>query len=391
MIPRIKSVKRRDETILRLGGMGDNFHMTWAADDRQYAALCDGWGWFDKPNGMHNSRLFAISSGPKDASFSDVPGYPYLIPEVDAPHYYSFGTLALAGKIYQYLSTFNRGQEDIRFVGAKLIYSPDNGRTWRNQDGSIPVVWESWEHRSRETMVFFEEPGEAFSLPSIAQMGRDYSDNRDGYVYVYAPNGNVEGLMNELVMFRVAKNRILSRDDYEFFAGRNADGTARWAKSIDARAVVHTFPRGWVNRRTHPYAWQPSVVYHAGLGCYLMTTWGMDCTANGDWFGKPSYLGFWMAETPWGPWEQIHEETAWMPGNDPNARAYQPQIAPKWMAQDGKSLWLVWTDFQKLQSPECAQGEKNWMQLDDAGQQRHMTQCMPYYAFNTQRVDLEWY
>jgi hypothetical protein len=24
----------------------------------------------------------------------------------------------------------------------------------------------------------------------------------------------------------------------------------------------------------------------------------------------------------------------------------KPQIAPKWLAADGKSFWLVWTDFQ---------------------------------------------
>ena len=44
---------------------------------------------------------------------------------------------------------------DAHMIGAKLIYSPDNGRSWRNQDGSGPVVWESWEQRSRETMAGF--------------------------------------------------------------------------------------------------------------------------------------------------------------------------------------------------------------------------------------------
>ena len=38
---RIKSVIRRDETILRLGGHGDINHMSWAADDRQFVAVGD--------------------------------------------------------------------------------------------------------------------------------------------------------------------------------------------------------------------------------------------------------------------------------------------------------------------------------------------------------------
>ena len=46
------------------------------------------------------------------------------------------------------------------------------------------------------------------------------------------------------------------------------------------------------------------------------------------------------------------------------ARAYQPQIAPKWISDDGKSFWLVWTDFQFV------------------GPQR------PYYSYNIQKVEL---
>ena len=42
---------------------------------------------------------------------------------------------------------------------------------------------------------------------------------------IYAPNGNTEGTMNELVMLRVAKAQILNRKAYEYFAGRRSDGS----------------------------------------------------------------------------------------------------------------------------------------------------------------------
>ena len=71
------------------------------------------------------------------------------------------------------------------------------------------MVREPWGDRSRKDMVFFKEPQEVFSLLSILQMGRNYEANEDGYVYVYAPNGNTAGTMNELVMFRVPKLRFL--------------------------------------------------------------------------------------------------------------------------------------------------------------------------------------
>lgn len=254
-------------------------------------------------------------------------------------------------------------------MGAKLIYSPDNGKTWHNQDGSTPVTWELWERRSRENMVFFDEPGDAFSLLTVLQMGRDYGYNRDGYVYLYAPNGNTDGTMNQLVMFRVPKGKVLDRGAYEYFVQRVGKDEARWSPKIEDRGIVHTFPSGWVNRTVHPYAWHPSVVYNAPLGVYMMANWGMGCDGRGNWFAKPSYLGFWIAPRPWGPWRQVHEEQQWMPGGDPAARAYQPQISPKWISADGRFFWLVWTDFQVVTTP---QGNT----------------LRPYYAFNMQKVEV---
>ena len=364
----IKGIERLEDTTLRIGGVGDNWHMTWAANDKQYAALCDGSGWPDVEGydgSSYNARVYAIDGDPPRPRFEHLPGYPDLLSE-DAPNvnrYYGFGILALDGCIYSYLSTPNHvfREPDARFAGAKLIYSPDDGLTWKNQDGS-PVRWESWEERSRENMAFFFEPGDAFSLLTVLQMGQNYEHNTDGYVYVYAPNGNAEGTMNQLVMFRVRKEDILDRSAYEFFAGRGPSGAAEWSRDTNERAAVHTFPSGWVNTKVHPYSWHPSVVYNAPLGVYLMTNWGMGCSPDGMWFGKPSYLGFWIAEQPWGPWTPVHEDTAWTPADDPDARAYQPQISPKWIAEDGESFWLVWTDFQVLDGKR------------------------PYYSFNMQKA-----
>jgi hypothetical protein len=370
---RIKGLRRLDDTIARLGGNGDNWHMSWTSDDRMVAGLCDGDAqpWPRVPHRPYNSRLIAIRGVPPQLEFDDVPGYPELLvgpgPR-NVSRYYGFGILARDGAIYQFLSTpdrpFDNNKPHPRFIGAKLIYSPDNRVTWHNQDGSTPVRWEPWEDRSQHNMAFFREPGDAFSLLTVLQMGKNYEQNEDGYVYVYSPNGNTDGTMNQLVMFRVPQDRILDRSAYEYFVARRADGTADWSHNIAARGVVHTFPSGWVNTQIHPYAWHPSIVYNKPLQVYLMANWGMGCAADGMWFGKPSYLGFWAAPHPWGPWAQVHEEKEWTPAGDRNARAYQPQIAPKWIAADGKSFWLVWTDYQIV------------------GGQR------PYYSFNTQRVEV---
>ncbi len=371
---KIAGMRRLPETTGRLGGetkhAGDNWHMTWAADGSQFVGLCDGSGWPEIRGHdlkSYNSRIFRIHGEPPEPEFEYLPGFPDLPskPPDQVNRYYGFGIIALDDHVYQYMSTPNTpfAESGARFAGAKLLYSPDRGRTWKNQDGS-ELAWEPWEERDRRNMVFFNEPGEAFSLLTVLQMGQNYSDNTDGYVYVYAPNGNLEGDMNQLVMFRVPKDRLLDRSMYEYFVAREQNGSASWSSDIEDRGVVHTFASGWVNTKMHPYAWHPSVVYNAPLGEYLMLNWGMGINNEGMWFGKPSYLGMWTAPEPWGPWTQVHEEVEWLPEGDEAARAYQPQIPPKWIAPDGKSFWLVWTDFQVVDGRR------------------------PYYCFNYQKVEL---
>jgi hypothetical protein len=134
-------------------------------------------------------------------------------------------------------------------MGSKLIWSPDGGNNWCNQDGSSPVVWESWEARSRATMVFFEETQDAFSLLTLLQMGRGYEHNRDGSVYVYSPNGSGDGTMNELVMFRVPRRHVRDRRAYEFFAGFAAVAApvGRWI-STSARPCARLLAAGSIGQ-----------------------------------------------------------------------------------------------------------------------------------------------
>ncbi|HTF30198.1 MAG TPA: hypothetical protein VK625_15210, partial [Flavitalea sp.] len=276
---KITGIKRLENTILPVTGQGDNWYMTWASDDKQYSGLCDGVGFKDQPDftGLsYNSQMYKIAGTPPDHSFELVPTYPYVesvsprkVPgSKDYSRYYGFGILAVGENIYQILATpkVPFGPEGNAFIGGKLIHSPDNGKTWYNQDGSTPVKYEKWEDRNKNNMAFFYEPDESFSLHSFLQMGKAYEDNKDGYAYLYAPNGNVDGKMNQLVMLRVKKDKILDRKEYEYFASRSANGSAKWDKDINKRGIVHEFPKGWVNYQIgpghsgHPYSWQPTVV-----------------------------------------------------------------------------------------------------------------------------------
>jgi hypothetical protein len=407
MAARINGAVLRDDTIQRLGGQGDNWYSTLTSDGSLYVALCDGSGFRGLERKGYNSRLFRVDGTPETGiTFHDVPGFPDLIdPPLEGieayynkpPRYYGFGTIAIGDTIYQYLSTWNLSTEQhadaekgaMHFVGAKLIYSPDKGETWYNQDGTTPVAWEDW-GKQQGSLVFFEEDEETFSLFSILQMGAGYSLNKDGYVYVYAPNGNDEGNMNELVMFRVPTDRILERGAYEYFAGWDGENPT-WSSDLTDRKPVHTFPSGWVNLEGHPYAWQPSITYNPGLDTYLMANWATGLADDLEWFGKESYLGLYQSDTPWGPWRQFHEDTSWGPGGDTEARCYQPQIIPNWISEDGKSFWMVWTDFQTPYSKEEAETKRAEIIASDASRDDKLdalAAMRPHYAFNLQKVEL---
>ena len=56
------------------------------------------------------------------------------------------------------------------------------GRTWCNQDGTQPVYFEQPKDQSRKSMIFWDEPKGVFNTVVLLQMGKGYSDNRDGYV-----------------------------------------------------------------------------------------------------------------------------------------------------------------------------------------------------------------
>lgn len=340
-ISKLKLVFRDDSIIRRPDFEGDNWHTTWAADGNQYVLQCDGQG--------YNTQLWKLVGPASDFHFEPVWSHPGP-KEIPAERYYGFGILGVGPSIYHYFSTPDKWYTDPpwNFIGTKIIYSPDTGNTWYNQDGSTPVKFEATQHRNRQNMVFFKEPSNAFSLLTMLQMGKGYEKNKDNFIYVYSPNGGTEGTINQLVMYRVHKDKLLSRDAYEFFAGLQQNGTPKWSTSIADRQPVYTFPGGYANKLKHPYSWHPSVVYNAGLDLYMMANWGVGVDTSGMWFTRPTYLGIYAAKQPWGPWRQVHEDIAWFPpGGTIEGQCYQPQIMPGWIAEDGKSFWLAWTQYPK--------------------------------------------
>ena len=328
-----------EPTVWRLGH-GDNWHMTWAANGKHYTALGDGGGL--SPTGtVWNTRVFGLSGNPPEHTLEFLPGYPPAAYSLQ--HWYGYAILAVEGHLYHYISYDEHGQWHgvgtlpDRFRGVRLVQSSDRGASWQFADG-MPLDFNT---PPPAKMLFWDQPNLTFSLLSVLQYGREYADNTDGYVYLYAPNGYTEGKMNQLVLARVPKDRLLHREDYEFFVSRDTNGMAAWSKDITQRGVVHTFPMGWVGTFL-AYSWHPYVVYIKSLDLYLMAAGGTGKNGSRT-LSQPSSLGLYTATSPWGPWQPVYWNTNWIIDSQ-NDRLYEPVIRHSGLAPTASpSTWCTRT------------------------------------------------
>ena len=145
-------------------------------------------------------------------------------------------------------------------------------------------------------------------------------------------------------MARVKKEDILKRNKWEYFVKIKGNGEAEWAvDNLHKRGNVYTFPKGWGF-----YSWSPSVVWNKELGLFIMAVAGTQKPGTGgvleDYMHyETGNLMLLYAEKPWGPWHKFYEDEKW-DADDSENRLYLPQISPKWISDDGKTMYLVFSD-----------------------------------------------
>jgi hypothetical protein len=341
------------DTLHREASSGDNWCITWGADDQQYAAMCDGRGW-DPEAPFYRTRTYRIKGDVDGFSVDMLDNFPL---SGDGTPWFGYGLCAVDGTLYHFISQTPKNHWSGPFLGTKLIYSPDNGESWFRHDAAdvsgkklstTPGSMFFWQEDAR---TVHGETACVFSTLSFAQMGRNNGRARDDFVYVYSPDGPYTHHLN---MARVPRDTVTERGAYEFFSRRNSDGSAEWTKRIEDRGIVHTFPQktgtdcfGW-------YSWLPSVVWNEGLGLFIMVTGG---TYTGNTLDMSEYYHGWMhtktgslalyhAENPWGPWHRFFYDPYWTVDSDDN-RTYQPKLSPKWISEDGRDMVLIWSDAMK--------------------------------------------
>lgn len=294
----------------------DNWALTWADDESQYAAWGDGGG-FGGTDVLHRVSLglgrivgnFAqfetnnIWGGLNSLAAATLSGK-------------SYGVLAVGPDLWLWRT--GNASNDSAFEVQDLYVSHDDGMTFE------------------PTGVHFR-PGHfpasrGFFAPTFLQFGPGYRGAPDNYVYAYAPENKTGKwevqFPGEICLMRVPMDQMDDRAAYEFFAGLDSRGTPKWTSEIADRSAVFSDPEDGVMRT--------SVTYNAGLDRYLLVTQQRTSKRGG-------YIGIYESPTPWGPWHTVLFENAWKVGLQKGEKTVYWNFSNKWTSADGKSTVLVYT------------------------------------------------
>jgi len=311
----------------------DNWPVTWADDDHQYAAWGDGGG-FGGTNKLGRTSLgVARIEGPwQDHQGHNIWGG-HEAERAATFKGKSYGIICIEGVLYMWVGMFEPGNDPFKEV--RLAASYDHGATWELANWSFAK-------------------SEGVMMPTICQFGKDYDGARDSYAYHYliryqseeGPD-DYEDKVPWLVvqrpgvidLARVPTSRILDRSAWEFFKGTDAGGKPVWTDVLPERRGAFEDSNG--------VGWCLSVSYNAGLKRYML------CTEHTETHrGK---LGIFDAPQPWGPWTTVAYYDNWADGFVP-VNTFYWNFSNKWLSTDGTDFSLIFTGRKQNDSWNVLRG-----------------------------------
>ncbi len=319
-------------------GDGDMWPVTWAADGNLYGGAGDNQ---DSP-----MNFWRIEGHPGEREWGPPP-FLYLVDNLPLdPRIYCrkpgvhprwgikpASLLGLKGRLYFAVQLMNFG-DNPEFnrqhnINSWLMVSDDFGKTW---------------NREATPQDFFTG---RLASPHFLQFGKDYGGARDAYVYAYFSAGDDGNSYWEngdcILLGRVPQDRILRREEWEFFTGVDKEESPGWSKEEAEAKPVFRNPR--MTGENH-------VSYNSGLQRYIMGNYSFT-----DETGSPmpyhqtklwdperqrSQLTLFEAPEPWGPWSLFYQDDNWGVSG-----GYQPVFPTKWMSEDGKTMWMVYSGSEE--------------------------------------------
>ena len=299
----------------------DNWAITWADDDHQYAVFGDGSG-FRTSNALRASLGVARIEGGKD----DYSAFNVFKTGNEAGGWAgkSLGIISVEGALYMFRN--GTGSAAGAFQQTELYKSADHGASWT----FTGVKWLDTD--------FIGSKG--FFSPTFLQFGKNYEGARDGFVYIYAVEETTSAGSDawdvqrpgEISLIRVPTSSLSSQGAYEYFAGRDGAGNPLWSPDVNRRVPVFRDAPNGVMRT--------SVSYNAGLKRYLLTTQQVSRFRERDY-----HIGIYEAPEPWGPWFTVLFQDAQQvgPGLNQGTKTVYWNFSNKWLSADGTRFVLVYT------------------------------------------------
>ena len=294
-------------------GHGDNWAITWAADDNQYSFHTDGRG-FGLPESVSTAPV-VIEGSPPNIRGRDIVTASGSIPKPAGNKSGKVsGVVMIQNVLYAWVRNLNPPDKP-KGTGSTLMVSRNLGKDWDFVEWSFPNI----------------------GYPTWLNAGQDYRAAPDDYAYFIAPDGpSAYADYPDLLMGRVPVDAILDKSRYEFFHGVREDDSSTWG-DYEGRRPIFSDPAG---------CFRPDIVFNPGLERYLLmmssppVKWHWWANDNPQ---RVSHFGLFEAPNPWGPWTTVTYIEDW---GMPETR-FAPHIPPKWISNDGTSFYLLYSCIPK--------------------------------------------
>ena len=302
---RIKEVRwGSKDDIIRQARDGDNWPVTWAADDALYTTWGDGTGFPPKVEKKLSCGFARILGSPPEFKGQNIRSRDEQLGQ-GRNGLKGWGILAVGDELYLWLGHANK-----HGGAARLARSEDAAQTWTFAD---------WQ---------FSE----FGLVGFVNYGRAYAGAEDEFVYAYSHDGpRADSPADRFILMRAPKDRLMEKDAWQFFNQLTATGQPTWSDDIEKRGGV--FHNEGASLRS-------AMTYNAGLGRYLWWQQVPQPVGHADRGDTRFDGGFaiYDAPKPWGPWTTAYFTSKWDVG--PGEHGDFPS---KWMSDDGRTAWLVFS------------------------------------------------
>ncbi|HSI62271.1 MAG TPA: hypothetical protein VLE43_04110 [Candidatus Saccharimonadia bacterium] len=293
-----------NEMILRMAKDGDNWPVTWADDDALYTTWGDGTGFVPKVEKKLSLGFARVTGTPDKFSGVNVRSPAEQVGQ-GRDGKKGWGILCVDGVLYLWL-----GHADNKGGQTQLAWSEDHAKTW----------------------TFAEWKFAEFGMMGFVNFGKDYAGARDEYVYAYSHDGPLADTpADHFILMRAPKDKLTSRDAWEFFVKLDVTGQPVWSRDIAQRGPVFQHRAACL---------RSAMTYCAPLKRYLW--WQhLPLPPGGKDRGDTRYTGgfaIYDAPEPWGPWTTAYFTEKWDVGPGEHG-----DFPTKWMSEDGRTLHLVFS------------------------------------------------